>query len=45
MNTMAIGAMKIVAALQKALEAADIEFIGTPEDGPGVRIRTSPPKP
>jgi len=26
--------------LQKALEAAGIEFIGTPEDGPGVRIHT-----
>ena len=26
--------------LQAALEAAGIEFIGTPEDGPGVRIRS-----
>jgi len=26
-----------------ALEQAGIEFIGTPEDGPGIRIR--PPKP
>jgi hypothetical protein len=25
-------------ALQKALEAAGIEFIGTPDDGPGIRI-------
>ena len=24
--------------LQAALEAAGIEFIGTPEDGPGIRI-------
>ena len=32
-------------AIQAALEAAGIEFIGMPEDGPGVRIRTSPPKP
>lgn len=23
----------------KALEAAGVEFIGTPEDGPGVRLR------
>jgi hypothetical protein len=23
--------------IQKALEAAGIEFIGTPEDGPGIR--------
>ena len=29
-----------LATLQKALEAAGIEFIGTPENGPGVRIRT-----
>ena len=29
-----------LATLQKALESAGIEFIGTPEDGPGVRIRT-----
>ncbi len=29
-----------LATLQKALEAAGIEFIGTPEDGPGVRIHT-----
>jgi hypothetical protein len=25
--------------VQKALEAAGIEFIGTPEDGPGIRLR------
>lgn len=29
-----------VHTLQSALESAGIEFIGTPEDGPGVRIRT-----
>lgn len=27
-----------LAALQAALEAAGIEFIGTPDDGPGVRV-------
>ncbi len=27
-------------ALQKALEAAGVEFIGTPDDCPGVRLRT-----
>jgi transcriptional regulator with XRE-family HTH domain len=32
-------------AIQSALESAGIEFIGTPKDGPGIRIRTSPPKP
>lgn len=26
-------------ALQKALEAAGVEFIGTPDDAPGVRLR------
>ena len=25
--------------VQKALETAGIEFIGTPEDGPGIRVR------
>lgn len=25
--------------IQKALEAAGIEFIGTPDDGPGIRLR------
>ncbi len=25
--------------IQAALEAAGIEFIGTPDDGPGIRIR------
>ncbi|MCR9152421.1 MAG: helix-turn-helix domain-containing protein [Rhodobacteraceae bacterium] len=29
--------------LQSALEAAGIEFIGTPDDGPGIRIRTPRP--
>ena len=26
--------------LQSALESAGIEFVGTPSDGPGIRIRT-----
>ena len=30
-------------AIRSSLEAAGIEFIGTPEDGPGIRIRA--PKP
>ncbi len=29
--------------VQKALEAAGIEFIGAPEDAPGIRIRRNPP--
>jgi DNA-binding transcriptional regulator YiaG len=27
--------------VKSALEAGGIEFIGTPEDGPGIRLRTS----
>lgn len=28
-----------IEAIMTALEAAGIEFIGTPEDGPGIRLR------
>jgi transcriptional regulator with XRE-family HTH domain len=28
-----------LAKIQSALETAGIEFIGTPDDGPGIRIR------
>lgn len=31
-------------AIQTALEAAGIEFIGTPDNDPGIRIRTKKPK-
>ena len=30
-----------MAALQVSLETAGIEFIGTPDDGPGIRVRTA----
>ena len=30
-----------VEAVQSCLEAAGIEFIGSPDDGPGIRIRVS----
>lgn len=30
---------KTLETIQKAFESAGIEFIGTPEDGPGVRLR------
>ena len=30
-----------LARLQEALEAAGIEFIGTPDDGPGIRVRST----
>jgi len=32
--------VKVLNSIQKALEAAGIEFLGSPEDGPGVRLRT-----
>jgi hypothetical protein len=34
--------LRTVTALQEALERAGIEFIGSPTDGPGVRLRTTP---
>lgn len=34
-----------LAKLQSALEAAGIEFIGSPDDGPGIRIRRQPAPP
>jgi transcriptional regulator with XRE-family HTH domain len=30
---------KTLEAIQKAFESAGVEFIGNPEDGPGVRLR------
>ena len=37
------GRISTVMALKRALEAAGIEFIGTPDDGPGIRLRRKPP--
>ena len=31
--------------VQRAFEAAGIEFIGTPDDGPGIRLRAAPRNP
>ena len=33
---------KTLASLQKTLESAGIEFIGSPEDAPGIRIHNPP---
>lgn len=32
----------IIIAIQRALETAGVEFIGTPDDAPGVRLRHTP---
>lgn len=39
MSGIPAGNARSVEAIQKALEAAGIEFIGTPEDRPGVRLK------
>jgi transcriptional regulator with XRE-family HTH domain len=31
--------------VQRAFEAAGIEFIGAPDDGPGIRLRAAPRNP
>jgi hypothetical protein len=33
------GQVRTLQAIQEAFEAAGIEFIGAPDDGPGVRLR------
>jgi transcriptional regulator with XRE-family HTH domain len=38
MSGVPAGNARSVEAIQKALEAAGIEFIGTPDDRPGVRL-------
>jgi transcriptional regulator with XRE-family HTH domain len=32
------GQMRVIAALKTAMEMGGVEFIGSPEDGPGVRL-------
>lgn len=32
--------IKTLQAIQKALELGGVEFLGTPEDNPGVRLKT-----
>jgi transcriptional regulator with XRE-family HTH domain len=36
--------LRILMAIKTALEGAGVEFIGTPEDGPGVRLKKSSTK-
>jgi transcriptional regulator with XRE-family HTH domain len=33
---------KTLESLRKALEASGVEFVGSPDDGPGVRLRRPP---
>lgn len=33
------GNARSIEAIQKALEALGVQFIGTPDDGPGVRLK------
>ncbi len=40
-NGIPSGQVKTLNAVQSALEVAGVEFIGTPTDNPGVRLRTS----
>jgi transcriptional regulator with XRE-family HTH domain len=37
--------MRTIVKIKTCLETGGIEFIGSPEDGPGVRIRSAPRKP
>ncbi len=36
------GNARILDAIKRTLEDQGIEFVGTPEDGPGVRLRPKP---
>ncbi len=36
------GNIRTIEAIKNTLEEAGIEFIGTPDDGPGVRLRPKP---
>jgi transcriptional regulator with XRE-family HTH domain len=39
MNGLPSGQARILSAIQKALEEGGVEFIGTPDHQPGVRLR------
>ena len=36
------GQIRSLTAIQSALEAAGVEFVGTPTENPGVRLKTKP---
>jgi DNA-binding transcriptional regulator YiaG len=36
------GQIRSLLAIQTALESAGVEFVGTPADNPGVRLKTKP---
>ncbi len=40
MDGVPAGNVKTLVAIQQALEGAGIEFIGSPDDSPGVRLRS-----
>ena len=40
MDGVPAGNVKTLIAIQQALEGAGIEFIGNPDDSPGVRLRS-----
>ena len=40
LNGVPAGNVKTLVAIQQALEGAGIEFIGNPDDSPGVRLRS-----
>ena len=43
MDGVPAGNSRVISALRTALEEGGVEFLGTPEDGPGVRMRSSKP--
>ena len=36
------GQVRTLVAIKEALESAGVEFVGTPNDHPGVRLKTDP---
>ncbi len=42
MDGVPTGQVRTLLAIREALEAAGVEFIGSPTDNPGVRLKTKP---